>query len=107
MAAVPEISVGELDSRLHAPDPPLVLDVREPWEREIARLPGTLDIPMNEVPARLGELPKDREIVVMCLAGGRSLKVADYLQRMGFRAANLTGGIRAWASEIDPTLKSY
>jgi rhodanese-related sulfurtransferase len=107
VAAVPEVSAGEVDSRLRASDPPLILDVREPWEREIARLPGTLDIPMNEIPARLGEVPKDRDIVVMCLAGGRSLKVADYLLRMGYRASNLTGGIRAWAQDVDPTLKTY
>lgn len=107
MGAVPEISVGELDSRLQAAAPPLVLDVREPWELQIARLAGTLDIPMSEVPARLAELPKDREIVVMCRSGGRSSKVADYLHRMGYRAANLTGGILAWARDIDPTLKTY
>lgn len=107
MGPVPEVSAGELDSRLRASDPPVVLDVREPWELEIARLPGTLDIPMNEVPDRIAELPKNREIVVMCLAGGRSLKVAEYLNRTGFRASNLTGGIRAWARDIDPTMKTY
>ena len=107
MDAVPEVSVSELDSRLRAPDPPLVLDVREPWELEIARLAGTLDVPMNEIPARLAELPKDREIVVMCRSGGRSSNVADYLHRMGYRAANLTGGILAWAREVDPTLATY
>lgn len=107
MGSVPEISVGELDSRLHSSDPPLVLDVREPWELEIARLAGTIDIPMNEVPNRLTELPKDRDIVVMCRSGGRSSKVADYLHRMGYRTANLTGGILAWGRDIDPTLKAY
>ena len=107
MDAVPEISVGELNSRLLTPEPPLVLDVREPWELQIARLAGTLDIPMGEVPARLAELPKDRDIIVMCRSGGRSSKVADYLHRMGYRAANLTGGILAWARDVDPTLESY
>src|SRR5215469_3134619 len=107
MAAVPEVSVNELDSRLRAADPPVVLDVREPWERDIARLTGTLDIPMGEISARLAELPKDRDIVVMCRSGGRSSKVADYLLRMGYRAANLTGGILAWARDVDPTIKTY
>jgi rhodanese-related sulfurtransferase len=92
---------------MDAADPPLVLDVREPWELAIARLAGTVDIPMNEVPARLTELPKEREIVVMCKSGGRSLKVAQYLDRQGYRVANLTGGIQAWASEVDPKLPSY
>jgi rhodanese-related sulfurtransferase len=107
MAAVPEVSVGELDARLRAADPPVVLDVREPWERDIARLTGTLDIPMGEISARIAELPKDRDIVVMCRSGGRSSQVADYLHRMGYRAANLTGGILAWASDVDPTIKTY
>jgi len=107
MSSVPEISPRELQARLGAADPPVVLDVREPWELGIARLAGTLDIPMNEVPARLADLPKDRDIVVMCRSGGRSSKVAHDLHRMGYRAANLTGGILAWAREIDPTLKTY
>ncbi len=107
MSSVPEISPRELQARLGAADPPVVLDVREPWELGIARLAGTLDIPMNEVPARLADLPKDRDIVVMCRSGGRSSKVADYLHRMGYRAANLTGGILAWARDVDPTIQTY
>jgi rhodanese-related sulfurtransferase len=102
-----EISPTELRTRLGTADAPVVLDVREPWELDIARLHGTLDIPMNEVPARLVDLPKDRDIVVMCRSGGRSSKVADYLHRMGYRVANLTGGILAWARDVDPTLKTY
>jgi sulfur-carrier protein adenylyltransferase/sulfurtransferase len=102
-----EITPDALKARLAAPDPPVVLDVREPWEQDIARLPGTLDIPMNEVPARLAELPKEREIVVMCRSGGRSSKVTQFLEQRGYRAANLTGGILRWAQEIDPGLKTY
>ncbi len=102
-----EITPGALNARLGADDPPVVLDVREPWEQEIARLPGTLDIPMNEVPARLDELPRDREIVVMCRSGGRSARVAQYLEQQGYRTANLTGGILRWAQEVDPSLRSY
>ncbi|MGH8261002.1 MAG: rhodanese-like domain-containing protein [Steroidobacteraceae bacterium] len=104
---VQEISPGELDARLRAADPPIVLDVREPWELDIARLSGTVDIPMNEVPTRLADLPKDHDIVVMCRSGGRSSKVADYLHRMGYRVANLTGGILAWGRDVDPTMKTY
>ncbi len=102
-----EITPRELKARLAAPDPPLVLDVREPWEQDIARLPGTVDIPMNDVPARLAELPKDRDIVVMCRSGGRSSKVAGYLEQQGYRAANLTGGILKWAQDVDPSLETY
>ena len=102
-----EITPAALKTRLATPDPPVVLDVREPWEQDIARLPGTLDIPMNEVPARLAELPKERDIVVMCRSGGRSSRVTQYLEQQGYRAANLTGGILGWAQEVDPTLKTY
>jgi adenylyltransferase/sulfurtransferase len=104
---VHEISPGALKSRLETGDPPLVLDVREPWERDIARLPNTADIPMGEVARRLGELARDRDIVVMCRSGGRSRKVAEYLDAQGYRVSNLTGGILAWAADIDPTLKTY
>lgn len=103
----PEISSTELKAQLAAPAPPVVLDVRERWEQDIARLPGTLDIPMSDVPSRLAELPKDRDIVVMCRSGGRSSKVAEYLHRMGYRASNLTGGILGWAREVDPSIKTY
>jgi rhodanese-related sulfurtransferase len=104
---VAEITPSSLKERREASNAPLVLDVREPWELEIVRLPGTLDIPMNEIPARLSELPKERDIVVMCHAGGRSLNVARYLERLGYRVANLAGGIHAWTCEVDPTLRTY
>ncbi len=107
MATVPEISPSELKARLGAADPPVVLDVREPWELGIARLAGTVNIPMNDVPSRLADLPKDRDIVVMCRSGGRSSKVADDLHRMGYRALNLTGGILAWARDVDSTIQTY
>jgi sulfur-carrier protein adenylyltransferase/sulfurtransferase len=104
---VQDISPAELNARLAAADPPIVLDVREPWERDIARLPGTLDIPMGEVTACLKDLPRDREVVVMCRSGGRSAKVAEYLDREGYRVRNLAGGILAWARDVDPTLATY
>jgi len=104
---IEEITPTALKQRLAERHPPLVLDVREGWELEIARLPGTVDIPMGEVPQRLAELPREREVVVMCRSGGRSLKVAQYLDRQGYRVANLTGGILAWAQDVDPSLKTY
>jgi rhodanese-related sulfurtransferase len=104
---VQDISPRELQALLAASDAPVVLDVREPWELEIARLPDTLHIPMAEVPARLAELPSDRDIVVMCRSGGRSLRVAEYLDEEGRRVRNLAGGILAWARDIDPSLKAY
>jgi len=105
---IEEITPPALKARLEGPSPPQVLDVREPWERDLARLPATLDIPMNEIPRRLAELPRDRDIVVMCLAGGRSRRVAEYLAAQGFtRLANLTGGIRGWSEQVDPNVPVY
>jgi len=103
-----EIGPAALKVLLDSKEPPLVLDVRERWEREAARLPGTLDIPMQQIPERLAELPRDRAIVVMCHGGVRSLKVAHFLARNGFgQLANLTGGIQAWADEVDPSVGTY
>jgi rhodanese-related sulfurtransferase len=105
---IPELGPVELKGLLDSPQPPLVLDVRETWELKAARLPGTLDIPMMEIPQRLAELPRDRAIVVMCHGGVRSLKVAHYLAQNGFsRVANLTGGIHGWATEVDPNTGTY
>ena len=85
-----------------------MLDVREPWEIAIASLPGTLNIPLNELPQRLSELDPKAELIVMCKAGARSRRAAAYLQTQGFdRVANLTGGIDAWARDIAPDLASY
>ena len=105
---IPEIAAADLKILLDSPRPPLVLDVREDWERDAARLPGTLDIPMMEVPQRFAELPRDRAIVVMCHGGVRSMKVAHFLAQKGFgQLANLTGGIHAWACDIDPSVGTY
>jgi rhodanese-related sulfurtransferase len=105
---IPEIAPTVLKVLLDSPQPPLVLDVRENWERDAARLPGTLDIPMMEIPQRLAELPRDRDIVVMCHGGVRSLKVAHFLAQHGFnQVANLTGGIHAWANDVDPSIGTY
>jgi rhodanese-related sulfurtransferase len=105
---VTEIAPAELAARRATGDPPLVLDVREGWELNVARIPDVLHIPMNEIPARLSELDKDREIVVMCRSGGRSMQVAQFLARNGFQSvANLSGGILAWSRDIDPSVEPY
>ncbi len=106
--SIPEIRPTALKALLDSAQPPVVLDVREKWELEAARLPDTLDIPMNEIPDRLADLPRDRDIVVMCHGGVRSLRVAHFLAQNGFdRIANLTGGIHAWAHEVDPGVGTY
>ncbi len=86
---------------------PVVLDVREPWELETASIPGVVHIPMQEIPARAGELDPTREIVAMCHHGGRSMQVAMFLQQKGLTAHNLSGGIEAWSREIDSSVPRY
>lgn len=105
---IAEISALELKRRLDAGESPLVIDVREGWELEISRLPGALHIPMSDIPARLGELDAAKETIVLCRSGGRSLRVAEYLAGRGFaKPVNLTGGILAWAQQVDPSLPTY
>ena len=85
-----------------------LLDVREPGERSIVAIPGEqLAIPLSELPARLGEVPTDRLVVVYCRSGARSARAAGELSRAGREAANLAGGVLAWASDIDPSLPRY
>lgn len=87
---------------------PLVLDVREPWEHGVCHIEGAQLLPMQEIPARASELPLDRDIVVMCHHGMRSLQVANYLQSAGVsRVYNLSGGIAAWAEQVEPAMSRY
>lgn len=87
---------------------PTLLDVREADELALCRIAGALHIPMNDVPARLGELSREDDIVVFCHHGGRSQSVAAYLKEQGFaRVRNLSGGIEAWSLEVDPTVPRY
>ena len=103
-----EISVEELKARRDSGDNPLVIDVREAWELQLAQIPGVVHVPMNEVPARLGELSRDAETIVMCHAGGRSMRVAHFLANQGFtNVANLAGGIAAWSRSVDATVPQY
>ena len=108
VAQIAEITVRDLKARIDAGRPPVILDVREPPEAAICRLPGSRLIPLGELPRRLGELDRGAEIVVHCKSGVRSAKAVALLREKGFdRAANLTGGILSWIKEIDPTLPKY
>ena len=102
-----QITPGELRARLASDAPPVVLDVREPQELAIARLAGALEIPMNDVPSRLDDLPREAEIVVVCHHGMRSAHVAGFLADRGYRVLNLAGGIDAWSLQVDPTVPRY
>lgn len=104
------ITVAELADWLAGPDTqgPLVLDVREPWEVEVAKLPGALSIPMGSITSSLDQLDPDRTTVCLCHHGARSMQVAMFLERQGFRdVINLTGGIHAWAEQVDPSVSTY
>ena len=104
----PSIDAPSLRERLGGEDPPVVLDVRTAPERAIARLPGDLWIPMQEIAARVEELDPARDVVVYCHVGARSARVAQFLRARGFaRVANLVGGIDAWSAEVDPTVPRY
>ena len=106
--SIEEISPEELKRRQASSAPPRLIDVREPWEVAMAAIPGAIHIPLNELPQRLGELDPKAETVVMCKAGGRSLRAAMFLQSRGFsHVANLSGGIDAWTRDVDPSLPSY
>jgi molybdopterin/thiamine biosynthesis adenylyltransferase/rhodanese-related sulfurtransferase len=106
--AVPAISVFDLKRKIDNHNSLVILDVREPFEYEIARIEGSKLIPLGELPARLGELNREKEVVAHCKSGTRSAHAVRLLQNAGFsRAFNLEGGIDAWASEIDPTMEKY
>ena len=103
-----EATVEELKTRLDRQDPFLLLDVREPREFEICRIPGSVLIPLNELPSRLSELEGRGEMIVHCRSGVRSGKAVRLLRESGFGGArNLTGGILAWIDRIDPSLPKY
>ena len=102
-----EISPGQVKSLQKSGETFTLLDVREPFEYQIANLGGKL-IPQNEVPRRLEEIDRNREIVVHCKVGGRSQRVAEFLKRSGYaNVANLAGGILAWSDQVDPSVRKY
>jgi sulfur-carrier protein adenylyltransferase/sulfurtransferase len=107
-SGVPEITVEELKAQIDGGRTPFILDVREPNEYQICRIPGSMLIPLGEVAARSAELDKDREMVVHCKMGGRSAKAVALLQDRGFtRVRNLKGGILSWIDKVDPTQSKY
>jgi adenylyltransferase/sulfurtransferase len=99
--------VKELKARLDAGEDVQLIDVREPWEVQVAQIGGKL-IPQNDVPSRLAEIDRNREVVIHCRSGARSQRIAEFLQQQGYpRVANLAGGILAWSDEIDPSVTKY
>jgi len=104
-----ELSVEETKHLLDTqPGQVLLIDVREPDEVEICRIPGAEPIPMRQIPEHVGTLPKDKHLLIHCHHGGRSLRVTQYLRANGFTAVtNVAGGIDAWAQILDPAMRRY
>lgn len=104
-----EITVEQLKQQLAAEGPPLLLDVREPWEYQTASIAGSKLMPMNEVPGRaFQELDEEQPIAVLCHHGARSLSVANWLRQQGFEnAQSVAGGIDAWSRAIDSSVPRY
>lgn len=105
---VPEITAVELKERIDSGHAPVIIDVREPHEFQICRIPGSTLIPLGEVPARMSELNSADDIVLHCRSGVRSAQAANLLMKSGFRKVwNLKGGILAWSDQVDPSVPKY
>ena len=103
-----EITSVELKQRMDRGDTLKIVDVREPNEYQINRIPGSELIPLGDIPKRYAELNKSEKIVVHCKMGGRSAKAADFLRSVGFTSVlNLRGGILDWVDKVDPTQPKY
>ena len=106
--SLPEIDVHQLKDRLAQGTPFVLLDVREPAEIEVACLPGSVKIPLGELPTRISELDPSAETIIHCKSGGRSAKALQLLLDSGFtKACHVQGGINAWSKEIDPSVPLY
>ena len=87
---------------------PLLLDVREPWEYQLCHIDGSQSVPMSTVPANVGHLDKDKPVVSICHHGMRSMQVALFLEQQVFSSViNLTGGVDAWAAQVDSNMPTY
>jgi rhodanese-related sulfurtransferase len=106
---VKQITVEQLKNRLEQSTPkPVLLDVREPWEFAICHIDGSKLIPMRDLPSAISQLEQDQETVVICHTGVRSLRVCLYLMSEGFeKVSNLSGGVHAWATNIDSNMPTY
>jgi rhodanese-related sulfurtransferase len=101
------MSASELATHLQTASP-LLLDVREPWEFDICHIDGSINMPMGQVPQRLGDLRDADEIIVICHHGVRSMRVIQFLQQQALdNLVNLDGGVDAWARSVDPDMPVY
>jgi rhodanese-related sulfurtransferase len=106
-ASVREITPEQFRSLMASSLPPVLIDVREPWEHGICRIEGDRLIPLDQLPLRLSELPKDRSVAFYCHHGMRSLAAAQLAARAGIESLSLAGGIELWAELIEPDMARY
>jgi len=103
-----QVSVKELAERLQAENPPILIDVREDDEYAFARVDPSEHKPLGDIFSWADELDKDKEYMMLCHSGNRSMQAAMLLQQMGFaNVSNVTGGIDAWSVHIDPSVPRY
>ena len=103
-----DIEPVEVKAKQDRGDKFVLIDVREPHEFQICRIPGSTLIPLGELPKRLGELNPNDEFVMHCKSGARSAKATDLLKQSGFtRVRNMKGGILAWSDKVDPSVPKY
>ena|SRR5689334_18511937 len=103
-----EITPEEVKSKLESGADFTLLDCRDPWEYQTARIEQAVNIPMGEIPARAGELDRDKHIVVVCHHGVRSMRVTAWLRQQGFESVqSMAGGIDAWSRTIDGKVPLY
>lgn len=98
---LPQISSEDLAGRLQSDTAPFVLDVREPAEYARGHIPGSQLVPLGTLGARLQDLPRDREIAVVCMSGGRSASATQLLLKNGFQAVNVAGGMLGWRGPVE------
>jgi rhodanese-related sulfurtransferase len=107
---IPQLTPTELSQWRGDPqrEAPLVVDVREPWEFGVCRIAQSRHVPLAQLPAAVADLPRERDIVLVCHHGQRSLNAGLWLRNAGFeRVHNLRGGIAAWANEVEPAMPRY
>lgn len=108
LLASEKISAKELAKLLQNPNPPILLDVRNPVEQQVSKIDGAISIPLEQLGSRMEELDKNQSLVVFCRTGTRSARALRMLTKAGFtRVKNLVGGINAWADQVNPDLFRY
>jgi rhodanese-related sulfurtransferase len=104
---ISEITPIELQQLLASDNPPAFIDIREEGEAAICSIEGSTLIPMNTLPQRLQEIPRNRPVILYCHSGMRSMMVGQWLSQQGYDALSLAGGIDRWAAEIEPEMARY